>query len=380
MLMKKILIVGGGIAGLALAIQLKKHGVPCEVTLIEQAPEFKNVGYGIALWGNGRNVLREIGIDQGAITKEGYEIPWEAIETTSHKLLKVFFMEQFRKFGSTVVIPRYVLHKTLIEQLDPTVIKLNTKISAVRNNSNEGVDVELSDGSTGHYDLLVAADGINSWTREYVFGPDFIKPCGYSFWSFWIPGNHASKGIVTMAGDGELLFSYPGKDRAVMLLARRRAPGQLDDSITRREHLLENFNEFGSIVTDNINLLSDDDPILFSDAKHVSMPSWYKGRVVLIGDAQHAISPLTGMGASLALEDACVLAQELSKQDDINDALRAFSARRTPRVSKFQNQSHVLDKLAFSGGIVAKLRNIFMPLLPSSVVMRPIKELLEGEM
>src|SRR3990167_4159136 len=88
----RILIIGGGIAGPSLVTQLKKHNVKCDVTLVEQAPEFRNIGYGIALWGNGRRTLKEGGIDDNKINKEGYEGPWDVFETTRSLFISLFFI------------------------------------------------------------------------------------------------------------------------------------------------------------------------------------------------------------------------------------------------------------------------------------------------
>ncbi len=376
--MKKILIVGGGIAGPTLAIQLKKHNVPCEVTLIEQAPEFKNIGYSIAVWGNGRNILREIGIDDDVIARGGYEMPWEAFETKDHKVVQAFSFKHFQRFGPTIAIPRAVLHKTLIEQLDPGIIKLNTKIAAIHKNSKEGVDVEFSDGTTHHYDLLVAADGVHSWTREHVFGPGFVKPYGYSFWLFWIPpGFTLSRGAVGIGGNGKLVFSYPGQDTGVVMLGMRRKPGEFDDPETRKERLTEYFKEFGPALKEMIQGVPSGKDMLYSEASYVSLSTWYKDRVVLIGDAQHAISPLTGMGASLAMEDACVLAQELGRQTDIDDALALFAARRSPRIRKFQKGATALDQWVMATGFKAWLRDTIFPLISPSFFLKPIEKLLK---
>ncbi len=376
--MKKILIVGGGIAGPTLAIQLKKHGVECEVTLIEQAPEFKNIGYGIAVWGNGRNILREIGIDDDVIARGGYEMPWEAFENKDHKVVQVFSLQHFQRFGSTIAIPRAVLHKTLIEQLDPGIIKLNTKIVTIHKNSKEGVDVELSDGSTHHYDLLVAADGVHSWTREHIFGSGFVKPYGYSFWLFWMPpGFTLSRGAVGAASDGKLVFSYPVQDSGVVMLGMCRKPGEFDDPETRKERLIEYFKEFGQPVRDMISGISSGKDMLYSEASYVSLPEWYKDRVVLIGDAKHAISPLTGMGASLAMEDACVLAQELARQSDIDQALGCFAARRTPRIRKFQKGALLLEQWVMARGFKAWLRDVIFPHISPLFFLKPIERLLQ---
>jgi FAD-dependent urate hydroxylase len=374
----KILIVGGGIAGPALAIQLKKHNVSCEITLIEQAPEFKNIGYSVVLWGNGRNVLREIGIDNGVVEREGYEVPWEAFETLEHRLIQASPFEPFRRFGPMVSIPRAILHKTLIDQLDPASIRLNTKVKNIIKNTDEGVEVEFTDGTIASYDLLVGADGIHSATREQVWGPGLLKPYGSSLYLFWMPeGFQFSKGAVGIVSGGKMFFTYPGQNRAVVMLGTLRKPGVPDDPETRPARIAEFFKEFGPVVQDMIRQIPSGKDILFSDTSHVDMKDWYKSRVVLIGDARHALSPLTGMGASLALEDSCVLAQELARQSDVKGALKCFAERRGPRIKRFQRETKLLESWLMSSGLKARFRDFIGPHVSSKLFLKPIEELLK---
>lgn len=377
----KILIVGGGIAGPALVSQLKKHTVDCEVTLIEQAPAFKDIGFGIVLWGNGRKVLKEVGLDDGLIQKEGYELPWDTYESTERRLMKSVSFGQFKSFGSTLLIPRALLHKTLISAVNPSIVQLNTKLVSIIKNDSSGVDVELTDGSKNHYDLLVAADGVHSWVREQVFGPGSLKPYGWSVWTCWVPKTFSlSKGLVSIAGNGKLVSLFPMLDQSMVHFAAIREPGLPDDPEQRRENLIKLFSEFGDDIQHIIQAVPHGKDILFSDIAHIDMHTWYKNRVVLIGDAQHALSPITGMGASLALEDACVLAHELSKNKDIDVALESFQNRRNPRLEKFKFQARFLESWIMSRGLKAKIRNTFASILPEFIFLGFIKGLLKEEM
>ena len=377
----RILIIGGGIAGPSLVTQLKKHNVKCDVTLVEQAPEFRNIGYGIALWGNGRRTLKEAGIDDHIIDKEGYEVPWEAFETTRRKILKSFVFNNFKSLGGPIFIPRALLHKTIVDQLNPAIIRHNIKPVAIRNFPETKIAaVEFSDGSKGEYDLVVGADGVNSWTREHVFGSGLKKYYSRSLWIMWIDKKFTlSKGAVAIAGGGKLALLLPLKDKCQLSLYASRTPGIQGDVATRKRDLKDLFYEFGDAIRHMIMSVPSGQDILFNDAAYISMKHWYKNRVVLIGDAQHAMSPMMGMGASLAIEDSCVLAQEIANEENVDEALKKFEHRRNKRLNIYKKQAHIIEDIIMADGLMARARELFMPLMPNAISMNPLKRLLEEE-
>ena len=105
----------------------------------------------------------------------------------------------------------------------------------------------------------------------------------------------------------------------------------------------------------------------------------FRSRIVLIGDAQHALSPAMGMGASLALEDACVLADELSKTGDIDGALANFSQRRNLRLEPYKKAAHRIESVMMASGFMNQLRNIFLPFIPGSYFLKPLERLVSEE-
>lgn len=98
-----------------------------KVTLIERAPEFKNIGYMIGIWGNGRKILEKLGIDRSVVEKEGYEVPYTAFQNRHGKVLKAINADP-EKFGNVVIIPRTALHAGIIEQMKGVDIRLGTTI------------------------------------------------------------------------------------------------------------------------------------------------------------------------------------------------------------------------------------------------------------
>ena len=118
-------------------------------------------------------------------------------------------------------------------------------------------------------------------------------------------------------------------------------------------------------------------PVFADDLAHVDMQQWYKGRVVLMGDAQHATSPLTGMGASLALEDAYVLARELQSSPDIDTALMRYADLRTERIKKFRQISKKIERwLMVASPVKAAIRDVVLRFIPWPYLSGKLEDLL----
>jgi FAD-dependent urate hydroxylase len=205
---------------------------------------------------------------------------------------------------------------------------------------SEEMAVRFSDGSTRSYDLVVGADGLRSTTRRLAVSAEAPRYASTMTWrsvsTTRPPGLHSLQlllgdgrffGLVPVGGGGTYGF-------AGMVSDRFQDPGE-----GRLEHLRERFAEFGGLVPMYLNSLRVGDPLHRGPIEWISLDHWCEGRVVLVGDAEHAAPPHMGEGGSMAVEDALVLAEVLRKTDTIEAALLAYQERRRPRVEWIQDQS-----------------------------------------
>ncbi|HEV7424143.1 MAG TPA: NAD(P)/FAD-dependent oxidoreductase [Candidatus Paceibacterota bacterium] len=374
----KILIVGGGVAGPALTQFLKDSA---DITLVDKAPLWGNIGYGINLWGNGQKILKDLGIDQ-EVLKEGYEIPWNVFEDKKGKILSTILFDVFHPYGSATIVTRSALQQALVKDLEKyrnIKIKLNTTVSNIIQN-NTSVEVAFSDGSKDIFDLVVGADGIHSQIRDMVFGNNFLKYYGWNVYVFWAPHKVSSpRGTIEFSSGGKMCFIFPMEDRSFVSLWVATKNQFFDKKENSKEILHHLFSDFKDSVDYLIDAIEDPLHIFRDNLAYVDMKHWYKGRVVLMGDAKHAVSPMMSMGASMALEDAYVLGEELKKVDKINIplALKSYEKRRDKRVRNFHKVSNFIEGfMMVKSPFWSVLRNLALKIIPISVFTGKIEKVL----
>lgn len=376
----KILIVGGGVAGLGLAGYL---GDRADITLIDHAHKWGSIGYSIFLWGNGRAMLRRLGVDQQVYGK-GYVLPWDIFEDSHGHHLKKIYLKVFKTSGSPIIVARSDLHKALVNKLhSKTKVRLGVTVSSIRQ-QKYGTAVTFSDGSKATYDLVVGADGVHSRVRDVVFGKNFVKKYGWSAYVFWAPkGSKIPKGTIELASAGKMYIEYPLRDKATVMMAIADKYDTPDVPELRREKLKDVFKDFDPSVLKMIDSIPDPAHIFHDRFLKVRMRKWHKGSVVLLGDAQHATSPVLGMGTSMALEDAYVLSDELLKLNDAKQvpiALRKFAQRRGKRVRHYQRISNLLEQgLMVKLPFISRMRDLLMPFMSEKLFVIPMDSIVKDE-
>jgi 2-polyprenyl-6-methoxyphenol hydroxylase-like FAD-dependent oxidoreductase len=184
-------------------------------------------------------------------------------------------------------------------------------------------------------------------------------------------------------GEGEYVGVFPTRSQQLGVLFLASTPAKEPDLPEGRiTYLRERFGNFGWIVPTLLQSLHDPAAIFSDDIDQVVLETWYRGRVVLLGDAAHAVSPTTAMGGAMALEDAHVLAEELHQVDaaDVEQALARYVTRRKPRIAQLQQTSDFLVWVAsIERPIVAFVRNTVIHLLPSSFLLQGMEPMLETQ-
>jgi len=239
-----------------------------------------------------------------------------------------------------VGIERPELQRALLPGVADVRCRLGTSLTTLVQDDAR-VRVGFSDGSTGHYDLVIGADGMKSTVRDLILGTRSPSELGAMTWRSIsrissIPGPTA---IQFHLGDGCLFGFMPigrGRTYGFNYVITQRFQDPLEGRLERLRHRLRNF---GPRVQEYLGALEWDDQVICSTMMWMEIKEWHAGRVVLVGDAAHASSPMMGQGGCMAMEDACVMAESLRDGATVAEALEAYVARRRPRVTWVHQES-----------------------------------------
>lgn len=343
--MKKVLIVGAGIAGCSAALAFARSG-GWDVSVIEKQPQWQFQSSGIFVYSNGLEHFHQIGAMEDLV-KAGFPIP-SGRNVYLHQDGRHIVDVVYPSAGSPPMPPilgvkRAEMHRVLSGQLDAlgVPVHLGTTVQSLRQ-SDGHVDVQLSDGSTARHDLVVGADGIRSGVRALLW-PD-VQPT-YSGFGVWRSVHRRPPGLVDkimMMGVGKRLGIMPISDEKLYIFGTVAEPqGTWFDKARWPETMRERFAEFGGPVRPFLDKISPDTEVLYTAVEEVVMPlPWHQGRVVLIGDAVHASTPFMGQGGALAVQDAVELVRLLADDAPVPAALARFGERRAPVCRFVQEASH----------------------------------------
>jgi len=345
---ERILIAGAGIAGLTLATALSRVGLDAE--LVERDTEWRTVGAGIAVQPNGVRVLRHLGLGP-ALEKAGAIIHrWLFRDQDGAVLCDIELSAVWGDVGEFIGIDRARLQEVLRSKADVSC-RLGAWVTSL-SQTEYGVSVEFSDRTCGEYGLVVGADGIRSTVRQAVLGTTSPVYGGQMAWRSLAPIRPIGvEGVEFWLGDGCFFGLCPVGDGRTYGFANVRRPQLHDPLQGRLQRLRHRFEAFGGAVREYLSSLDSDEQIHCGPIEWLEMDRWHDGRVVLIGDAAHASSPMMGQGGCMAMEDALVLSDMLGagRGDDVLDR---FVARRHPRVSWVQQASRAVgEMLALSPGV-----------------------------
>ncbi len=332
----KILIVGAGIAGLSLARRLQHFGQ--DFRIIEKKPSEFVSGAGIALPFNAVRELKDLKIFE---TLSGlYHQVEEILYTNTHgKVLgranladPPFESDQF------IAMKRQDLHDALLTGFEKKV-RFNTELLSVKHVEDQVAITCSNELLNGNYDLVVAADGINSLVRIQNYeGQQTIRDHNIPCWRFLMTLPEHGLQPTYMMGNTELFMAYPISPNAVYCYGHIHEQNKqhvLSDS--PRDNLQRIFGSFGGPVPDILSRL-DETKIVSGRLKSVTEPRFFDRRIAFVGDAANGCSPLIQQGAAAAFEDTRILADALAMQN-IDQALQSYRERRHERINWVVNYS-----------------------------------------
>jgi 2-polyprenyl-6-methoxyphenol hydroxylase-like FAD-dependent oxidoreductase len=340
--LRKVLVVGAGIGGLGAGAALADRGV--EVEIVEITPEPNVYGVGINQPANSLRALNALGV-LDKVREVGFEFDC----TKFHDHCGNLVVSVDSKLGGDDVpantgLTRRDLHDILIGAAERSgaTTTYGTTISDLRDD-NGAVEVTLSDGREEEYDLVVAFDGINSALRKRLFG-DRYDPVytGYGVWRVTVPRPPDITCCALYQSPGAKAGHIPLSQELMYLLLVHPEPHHARFDRSRHVDMLrERLAPFEGVIGDIREGLKDSDEVVYSPLSEVMLPApWFKGRVLLCGDAAHACTPHITQGAAMALEDAVVLPEELLVSDrPLEGRLASFGERRYPRAKFVQDVS-----------------------------------------
>lgn len=347
------LVVGGGIGGMATAISLAERGVA--VQLIDIDPEWRVYGAGITITGPTLRAYRRLGMleaikAEGAITSKTRLFRFDG----THMLdLDEPVIEE--GLPATGGIMRPILHRIMQARVKALAIpvRLGLTVIALENTGN-GVNVTFSDGTSGHFDLVVGADSIYSTVRDIAFphmGP--ARPTGQGCWRISIrkpPGLEMGEFFLGHANPCGITACAPDMVYMWMLTphVRREQHFTEEELYTKLKALLVDFGGNAGWIHDN---MTRDDWINYRPLAAALQPGpWFNGRIVLVGDAVHATTPHLASGAGMAVESGIVLAEELARSATVEVGLEAYQQRRFDRCRDVIETSVAVGKLQLEHG------------------------------
>lgn len=353
-------VVGAGIGGLTAALALRQCNL--EVVVLEQADQISEVGAGLQIGPNASRVLHRLGLQAelegiALVVEESVRRRWETGEILTKTTLGA---AATRKYGAPYLhLHRADLHRVLFDACvdperpgPPVLMKVANRVVRADGLESDEAVVVTSDGTRYPCSLVVAADGLRSRLREIIGRPTDIEISGDMAYRTLLPGDVVRRDPVT-----RWIFDWPaanfwlGHDRHVVVYPVRHmtqvnviAIAPVSDAVRADWHSESSAEEMRAhyVGWDErlTRLLATSDDRVMAWALNYQQPfePWNEGRLALLGDACHAMLPYFSQGASQAIEDGAVLAEEVAATDDggIPAALARYSARRAERAGVVQ--------------------------------------------
>jgi len=340
-----IAIIGAGMGGLAAAAALRKVGHT--VTVYEQARQFTRLGAGIQIGCNAMHVLRGLGLEDRLRADTFYPRSWNNRDWKSGEVMFdiLFGPEAEQAYGAPYLLAhRGDLHAALASAVPEEIVKLNHRLTGI-DQTPRGVRLTFDNGQVAEADAAIGADGVHSVVKAALFGADAPNFTGRIAYRTVFPAERLKGAEVLNCtkwwGEDRHVVIYPVKpDRSeIYFVTSQPEPGfdleswSATGDVTVLREAFEAFHPEARAVIDaapdvHKRPLVDRDPLAH----------WVDGRVALLGDASHPMTPYMAQGAAMAIEDGAILARCLEglDRDGVEAGLRRYEATRKERTAKMQ--------------------------------------------
>lgn len=326
-----VLVVGAGIAGLTVADRLLAGGLSIDV--VERSPHLRAAGAGIMLHPNALACVPEL---EGELRRHGAVIERQVVVDPGATTV-VDWRKVWGTAGLPIALHRGRLAELLARAVPPGMVRWGTAPTGIAQDG-AGVSVRLDEDRPRRYRLVVGADGVGSWVRAAVEPRAVPQPLGQTYWRTTVPARPPfdfPEWRVWRSG-ARFFGAMPiGGERAhVFVQDGSSAPGA-SPAQPARETMRALARTMGAAVEGLVEGLGGDEEVDVRRPLGVAAARVAAGRIVLVGDAAHAVSPATTQGGALAVEDATVLADEVGRHGPCPAAVLAYERRRRPRVERF---------------------------------------------
>jgi 2-polyprenyl-6-methoxyphenol hydroxylase-like FAD-dependent oxidoreductase len=347
---RRTLITGASIAGTTAAWWLGHHGH--DVTLVERAPEFRDGGQNVDVRGVGREVLKRMGLEQAALDRGTGEIGTAWVDDEG-EVAAEFLTDETTGDGPTaeMEILRGDLARLLYDAArDRAEVRFGDAIAELHDEGDQ-VQVVFESGRREAFDLVIVAEGVGSATREIVFpGENDPRWMDMTIAYFTIPRapDDDRKWRWYHAAGGRSVSLRPDRHGTTRAMLTIQKPPEDEHELSieqQKTWLRERFADVGWEAPRVLAGMAETEDFYFDVLRQVRMKRWSKGRVVLTGDAAWCVTPLGGVGATLAVTGAYVLAGELMRTPDPAEALAAYEAAMRPMVDQGQGVPKIAPRL-----------------------------------
>lgn len=374
-----VLIAGGGIGGLALALALARKGFASHI--LERRSAYSEEGAGIQIGPNGTRILHDLGVAEPLRPYAGKPDVLHVRDAVSGRELAQLPLNKTmpERLGSPYwVVHREDLHAALLTQARAQPLITITMGAAVRRVSSNGqqATVETETGDVFSCDLAVGADGARSSVRQVVAGPSVYVPYGKSAYRCVVPAKYS--GARFPDGDTRIWLTkdahfvqYAVRDRSEMAVVAILDDAAFDGSGWSHEGDPDPVFRRMTLAPELRDLIRRQHWRRWALSSLEMLPPMASGRIALLGDAAHPILPFLAQGGVMALEDAVTLADCLSaSRHDVPGSLERYCELREPRVQKVAEASRMNGEVYHLSGFVATARNLVMRWMPSDKLIK----------